>query len=168
MTSCTVLSLQEKGASFSRAAGQPREELRPPRGENLPNFAETLGTRAIAPVWTNAYDVSYVDSFALAVAMGADSVSIPNTQPAQLAPFGWVGSSQTIDEVQAAFQNLIGSNSRLGSYFGNEGYPSYYAPSGVDTIKLPSGQKLFFQSPSAQEAISLLLLTSRPSRTTRA
>ncbi len=93
------------------------------------------------------YDVSYVDSFALPVAMEADSVPIPNTQPAESAPFGWVGSSQTIDQVQAAFESFIGSSSSLGSYFGGPGYPSYYAPSGVDTIKLPSGQNLFFQSP---------------------
>ena len=38
-------------------------------------------------------------------------------------------------------------NSSLGSYFGGQGYPSYYAPASVDTIKLPSGQNLFFQSP---------------------
>lgn len=46
------------------------------------------------------YDVSYVDSFALPVAMEADSVPIPNTKPPAAAPFGWVGSSLTIDQVQ--------------------------------------------------------------------
>ncbi len=93
------------------------------------------------------YDVSYVDSFALPVAMEADAVPIPNTQPPSAPPFGWVGSSQTIGEVQSAFESFISSNSSLGSYFGGQGYPSYYAPPGVNSIKLPSGQNLFFQSP---------------------
>ena len=79
--------------------------------------------------------------------MEADSVPIPNTQPPAAAPFGWVGSSQTIGELQAAFQSFISPKSSLGSYFGGQGYPTYYAPPSVNTIKLPSGQNLFFQSP---------------------
>jgi hypothetical protein len=91
------------------------------------------------------YDVSYVDSFALPVAMEADSVPIPNTP--DVAPFGWVGSSQTIDQVQAEFANFLSGSSSLGAYFDGAGYPSYYAPASVDTTKLPSGQNLFLQSP---------------------
>ena len=91
------------------------------------------------------YDVSYVDAIALPVAMEADQVPVPHTSKSY--PFGWVGASLTIKEMQDAFTNLTGSNSSLGSYFGGQGYPSYFAPSSVDTIKLPSGQNLFFQSP---------------------
>jgi hypothetical protein len=91
------------------------------------------------------YDVSYVDAIALPVALEADQVPIPNTSQSQ--PFGWVGSSLTIGELQAAFENFTGPNSPVAAYFGGQGYPSYYAPDSVDTIKLPSGQNLFFQSP---------------------
>ena len=52
------------------------------------------------------YDVSYVDSIALPVSLEADSVPIPNTQPAASSPFGWVGSSQTINDLQSAFQSF--------------------------------------------------------------
>ena len=93
------------------------------------------------------YDVSYVDSFALPLAVEANSVPIPNTQPPTSAPFGWVGSSQTIAELQAAFTSFTSPGGSLGMYFGGQGYPTYYAPTSVDTIKLPSGQNLFFQSP---------------------
>ncbi|WP_165226959.1 hypothetical protein [Aquisphaera insulae] len=93
------------------------------------------------------YDVSYVDSIALPVALQADQVPIPNTPEAK--PFGWVGAPLTIDEMQSAFSAFIGGGggNGLGSYFGGQGYPSYYAPAGEGTIKLPSGQNLFFQSP---------------------
>ncbi|QEH39071.1 hypothetical protein OJF2_76830 [Aquisphaera giovannonii] len=91
------------------------------------------------------YDVSYVDAIALPVALEAGQVPIPNTS--QSKPFGWVGSSLAITELQSAFEAFTGSSSSLGTYFGGQGYPSYYAPPGVDTIKLPSGQNLFFQSP---------------------
>ncbi len=49
--------------------------------------------------------------------------------------------------MQSAFKSFTSSSTGLGSYFGDQGYPSYFAPQGVDTIKLPSGQNLFLQSP---------------------
>ena len=86
--------------------------------------------------------------FALPVAMEADSVPIPNTQPPASAPFGWVGTSQTIERVCRQHSRVLSApQSSLGSYFGGQSYPTYYAPSSVNTIKLPSGQNLFFQSP---------------------
>jgi hypothetical protein len=91
------------------------------------------------------YDVSYVDGIALPVALEAAQVPIPNTSQSQ--PFGWVGSSLTIGELQDAFASFTGTNSSVASYFGGQGYPSYFAPSSVDTIKLPSGQNLFLTSP---------------------
>lgn len=91
------------------------------------------------------YDVSYVDAIALPVALQADHVPIPNTALSQ--PFGWVGASLKVKELQDAFTDFTGGNSSLGSYFGGQGYPRYYAPPSVDIIKLPSGQNLFFQSP---------------------
>ena len=91
------------------------------------------------------YDVSYVNAIALPVALEADQVPIPNTSQSQ--PFGWVGSSLSVGALQDAFTNFTGPNSSLGAYFGGQGYPSYFAPSGVATIKLPSGQNLFLQSP---------------------
>ncbi len=91
------------------------------------------------------YDVSYVDAIALPVALEAAQVPIPNTSQSQA--FGWVGSSLSLGELQGAFTNFVSSNSSVASYFGGQGYPSYYAPASVDTIKLPSGQNLFFQSP---------------------
>jgi hypothetical protein len=91
------------------------------------------------------YDVSYVDAIALPVALEADQVPIPNTSQSQA--FGWVGSSLTLGEMQDAFANFVSSNSSVAAYFGGQGYPSYFAPSSVDTIQLPSGQNLFFQSP---------------------
>ncbi len=105
------------------------------------------------------YDVSYVDSFSLPVAVEAASVPVPNSQPPASPPFGWVGSSQTIDQLQAAFQSFTSSDGSLGLYFGGQGYPTYYAPAGVNTLKLPSGQNLFLQSPfntgSNQSAFAL-------------
>jgi hypothetical protein len=91
------------------------------------------------------YDVSYVDAIALPVALEADQVPIPNTSQSQ--PFGWVGSSLSLGELQNAFTSFTGPDSSVASYFGGQGYPSYFAPAGVDTIKLPSGQNLFLQSP---------------------
>ncbi len=93
------------------------------------------------------YDVSYVDSFGMPVSVEADSVPVPNSQPPAAPPFGWVGTSLTIDQLQSAFASFTSSNSGLGTYFGGMGYPSYYAPPDVDSIKLPSGQNLFLQSP---------------------
>ena len=58
-----------------------------------------------------------------------------------------LGRRMSIGELQDAFTNFVGSNSSVASYFGGQGYPSYSRPASVDTIKLPSGQNLFFQSP---------------------
>ena len=94
------------------------------------------------------YDVSYVDSFALPVAVEADSVPIPNTAAGGVGPLrlGWVLADRSTS-CRLHSQSFTSPGGSLGSYFGGQGYPSYYAPASVNTIKLPSGQNLFFQSP---------------------
>lgn len=97
------------------------------------------------------YDISFVDTINLPVAMEASNVSIPNTN--DRAAFGWVGSAQSIEDFQKAVgaftsTNQLGSNANsMGSYFNGEGYPSYLA---VDpgNLKLPAGQNLFLASPA--------------------
>ncbi len=97
------------------------------------------------------YDISFVDSISMPVAMEAANVQIPGTTTQ--APFGWVGSSQSLAAFQQAVAAFTASNSTggsnandLGSYFGGKGYPSYVS---IDpgNIKLPSGQNLFLASP---------------------
>ena len=99
------------------------------------------------------YDLSFVDSINLPVAMEATNVSIPNTTSS--APFGWVGSGMSIEAFQAAIAAFASTNTAgdsdandLGTYFsGGQGYPSYVnVESG--NLKLPSGQNLFLGSPA--------------------
>ncbi|MHC5537915.1 hypothetical protein ACYOEI_06755 [Singulisphaera rosea] len=97
------------------------------------------------------YDISFVDTINMPVAMEASNVSIPNSNVT--APFGWVGSNQSLEDFQAALAAFTGSNpagrnnNYLGTYFNGQGYPSYLA---VDNgnIKLPAGQNLFLASPA--------------------
>jgi hypothetical protein len=88
------------------------------------------------------YDVSYVDSMSLPVALEAGNVPIPNTGLA--APYGWAGSSQTVENQQALIRAFAAS---VGTYFGANGYPTYYNPDNDASIKLPSGQNIFKESP---------------------
>jgi hypothetical protein len=98
------------------------------------------------------YDISFVDTINLPVAMEASNVSIPNTNVK--APFGWVGSGQSIEDFQQAVAAFTSTNpagggnaNSMGSYFNGQGYPSYLA---VDpgNLKLPAGQSLFLASPA--------------------
>ncbi len=98
------------------------------------------------------YDVSYVDSIALPVAMEADDVPVDPTNPQPTNPaYGWVGSSQTIPDMQAELKAFASSGQAndLGDYFpSGQGYPSYYDPGASSNgTKLPSGQNLFLESP---------------------
>ncbi len=115
-------------------------------------FQYLVGSDVIGGADTNSadYDLSFVDSINLPVAMEATNVTVPNTTTS--TPFGWVGSSQTLDAFQSAVTaftspNAAGANTNaLGTYFGGKGYPSYVQ---VDpgNVKLPSGQNLFLASP---------------------
>ncbi len=59
------------------------------------------------------YDVSYVDAMMLPVAIEATNVQVPynNNNNGAGAAFGWVGSSQTIQQMQGAIENFTSSNS---------------------------------------------------------
>ena len=101
----------------------------------------------------------------LPVAMQADNVPVvtPVGNGTPAFPFGWAGSSQTIDDtetviqgMQTAIKNFASSDpsvNGLGTYFadqahpGGQGYPSYYNPNASVDTKLPSGQNLFLSSP---------------------
>ena len=102
------------------------------------------------------YDVSYVDSINMPVAMEATNVAINNTT--STAPFGWVGSSQSLAAFESALvafasTNKNGTNTNfLGTYFGSNGWPNYLnlSPSSPGYLKLPSGQNLYLASPLSQ------------------
>lgn len=97
------------------------------------------------------YDISFVDTINMPVAMEASNVSIPNSN--ESAPFGWVGSSQSLEDFQAALAAFTGVNTGgtndnfLGTYFKNLGYPSYLELDSGN-LKLPAGQNLFLASPA--------------------
>jgi hypothetical protein len=98
------------------------------------------------------YDLSFVDTINLPVALEATNASVGNTGVQE--PFGWVGSNQSIEQFQAALTafaspNSAGANTNfLGQYFGGQGYRSY-VPVDPGDVKLPAGQNLFLASPLA-------------------
>jgi hypothetical protein len=101
------------------------------------------------------YDVSYVDSMVLPVAIEATNVPVPipkdrNPSP-PILPYGWIGSTKSIDDLQKAIQNFTSNDptlNGLGQYFGGKGYTSYNIPdAAVAGIKLPSGQNAIADSP---------------------
>ena len=100
------------------------------------------------------YDLSFVDSLNLPVAVEASNVTIPSTGPntPTRAAVGWVGSGQSETDLQAAISAFTATNPNdttddnyLGTYFDGQGYPTYQV---VDqgNVKLPSGQNLFLSS----------------------
>jgi hypothetical protein len=106
------------------------------------------------------YDVSYVDSMVLPIAMEATSVPIPippydiHSGPigGPVKDFGWIGAQLTIDQLQNGIKTFTSTTSAggiLGDYFGGNGYPYYNNPNTSGDIKVPSGQNLIFQSPLA-------------------
>ena len=106
------------------------------------------------------YDVSYVDSMILSIAMEATDVPIPippfdpNTGPVNgpVKDFGWIGSQLTLAQMQTAIKQFTTATAEggiLGSYFGGNGFPFYNNPNPDAPIKVPSGQNLVFQSPLA-------------------
>lgn len=128
-------------------------------------FLGTLATAAdIAdsekqPAGLINYDVSYVDSIVLPMAMEADPVPIvPIPPPKEYTgpippgqPFGWIGAQQSFQDMQSAIKDFTGNTSAngLGNYFGGMGYPAYYIPdtTGLAGVKLPAGQNIYLQSP---------------------
>lgn len=102
------------------------------------------------------YDLSFVDSINMPVAIEATDATIPNT--ATQLPFGWVGSGQSVEAFQAAVQafsspNSATNNNYLGDYFGGKGYPTYLAINPANP-KLPAGQNLFLASPAVPGGVA--------------
>lgn len=100
------------------------------------------------------YDISFVDTINMPIAMEATGVSVSNTSPAQTADFGWVGSSQSNQDFQTALKNFGSTNPNtttntngLGQYFGGKGWPAYLTLQDQN-IKMPAGQNVFLAAPS--------------------
>jgi hypothetical protein len=98
------------------------------------------------------YDVSYVDTIYLPVAMEATDVPDENGNK---RPYGWTGAIKTEKEFQTAFQAFVsaGADNGLGSYFGidkdgyTRGYTQYNITDPNAGIKLPSGAQALGDSP---------------------
>lgn len=116
------------------------------------------------------YDVSYVDSMMLPVAMAALDAPVPvvvdnldprTPNPGPRLPFAWIGSSQTMEQFQAALADLTSDDPNrhgMGTYFHDEAskvdrgwtfynFPADKFPDGLPGIKVPSGQAVFQDSP---------------------
>jgi hypothetical protein len=134
-----------------------------------PNFGETHANIN--------YDVSYVDSMALPVAMEALDVPVPvqptpsldprNPNPGPRLPFGWIGAAQTADELQAELRDFTsnGAANHLGTYFDGKGWPRYDLPAsaftgGTPPIKVPSGQDAIYDTPLADKSSSYDILAN--------
>ncbi len=130
-----------------------------------PNFGET---HALIN-----YDVSYVDNMTLPVAMAALDVPIPITDPplpvqtpfpGPRLPYGWIGSSQTVDQFQKAAAEFLslGPTNGLGSYFGLSGdnvAPDYngwtqYNFDVTNNVSPAFGKTPLIKIPSGQDALS--------------
>ena len=112
-------------------------------------FLGTLSTKALIPDSEKHplvnYDVSYVDSMTIPVAMEATDVPVPIPNPnnpkppippinpplGPRLPYAWIGSNQTVAQFQSAIQGFTntGTNNGLGMYFGKvtptNGWPQY-------------------------------------------
>lgn len=105
------------------------------------------------------YDVSYVDSMTLPVAMQANHVPLDPSGKltTATAPFGWIGADKSIAQLQGPLNIFTSTNpdpntnaNGLGNYFGGRGYPKYYIPAAnqaLTGIKVPAGQNLALESP---------------------
>ncbi|MBI1766469.1 MAG: hypothetical protein HYR56_34110 [Acidobacteria bacterium] len=101
------------------------------------------------------YDVSYVDSMFLPVAMEALDVPVP-APPTPFnqnrGPYGWIGSIDKPEDLQTKIEAFTAApgNKLLGQYFGGNGWPVYnIPPDPIGEVKLPAGQNIFAQSPLA-------------------
>ncbi len=124
------------------------------------DFAALLNSNDYAGAINNLadYDVSYVDSVNLPVAMEATNASVGNT--GTTAPFGWIGSGMSVEAFQGALTAFASNNTAgggntngLGTYFGGQGYPTYL-PLSTGSVKLPAGQNLFLQGPASPGSVS--------------
>jgi hypothetical protein len=110
------------------------------------------------------YDVSYVDNLLLPVAMEAQAVPVPNTDPVVTDNFGWIGAKDAYrgnGSLQAAIEKFTrdGVGNGLGHYFEVDGkdlgWPTFYNPNYTKDPsagrRIPSGASLFLSSPLADK-----------------
>ena len=92
------------------------------------------------------YDISFVDSIMLPVAMEA-----PDVPTGSNLPYGWVGAGQSTAEFQGAVQNFTSSNQAvngLGQYFDGRGWNQFFVPDPAAMgSKLPATKNVFALSP---------------------
>lgn len=86
------------------------------------------------------YDVSYVDSMYLPVAMEAQSSSG--------AQVGYIGTGISVDKMQGLIQNFASNNTDfLGNYFHRSGWPKFNIPADLNSdtgnVKIPGAFNLF-------------------------
>jgi len=135
--------------------------IRDPIQKSNPDLNPAL-TEDLGPLVN--YDVSYVDSMVLPVAMAATNVIKRGADdvPSQFTPddFGWIGATLPVAEMQDVIQQFTHTdakdpkqnpNSLLGMYFDGKGYPQFFNPDeSISATKLPSGQNVFNLSPFAE------------------
>ncbi len=98
------------------------------------------------------YDVSYVDTIYLPVAM--EATDVPDANGTKRA-FGWTGAIQSEAQFQQAFEAFVsaGADNGLGLYFGTDetgttrGYTRYNIADPTAGVKLPSGASALGDSP---------------------
>ena len=116
------------------------------------------------------YDVSFVDSLNVPIAIEAEDVTVPVANVQE--PFGWVGSSQSISDMQQTIAQFTSANpsngtnaNYLGTYFGGNGYPTYLSIDPGD-LKIPGGQNLFLATPAAGATADVHYYKSFPDNST--
>ncbi len=139
-------------------------------------FGYLLGNDVLnggADVNSADYDISFVNSLNVPVAMEASDVTLPSTGPdsSTSAPYGWVGSRQSETDLQAAISAFTSPNpdgttndNYLGTYFGGQGYPTFYNVE-RGNLKIPSGQNLFFESNASGNSSDIVFHMSFPDGT---
>lgn len=96
------------------------------------------------------YDVSYVDSMLLPVAMEATDVPIPGYPNLPRTAFAWIGANKSVKEMQDLIKDFTSYSAAngLGTYFGGKGYNSFHIPNeAVAGVKIPAGQNVIGESP---------------------
>lgn len=96
------------------------------------------------------YDVSYVDTLFLPLAMEALDVPLPQPPIRKPQPYGYIGANYKAKELENKIKTFtLSTNSILGTYFGGKGWPIYNMPN--DDLKIPSGDNVFSESPLANK-----------------
>ena len=176
MVSCPDRAAPNNDAPFQLTEVTFRGTFYNPAINTGTGFGYLLGTDVLnggADVDSADYDISFVDSLNVPVAMEASNVTLPSTGPGSItsAPFGWVGSDQSESDLQSAITAFTSSNPNdttndngLGTYFGGQGYPTFYTVN-PGNLKIPSGQNLFFDSVASGNSSDILFRMSFPDGT---